>query len=394
MRREASGSAHLEAAPVKGRDLPKLKMTRRTPRAEFDPRDRAEKQIENVRRRLRAERRVRPRQAGFTGRVNNVNDDYSYTVSLSLGTPLQTVELVVDTGAQWTWVTGINCNTESCNGRQKYNPGLSSTSSDVNGAFSASYGFGSVGGTYATDNILFAGFNVKSTFGIASTLSSEFTGVALDGLLGLGDSSLSRDYARNDPSVLDALYNSKQITQRIFGIRLSRTADGKDDGEITFGGYDPSAFTGPVNWNPTVKTSNYWSIQLSSSSVNDGRSSSTSKTAIIDSGLSIMVLPVDDANTLMSQFPGYTTSTNQAGGVEYYLPCNTKGSINLTFGSVTYAITEKDFLATQYRNEAGLCYVNLNGKTMSGDWYIGDPFMRNVYTIYDVENSRIGFGRK
>jgi len=59
---------------------------------------------------------------------------------------------------------------------------------------------------------------------------------------------------------------------------------------MTLGGYNLSDTSGPVTWNPLVRT-DYWSVALSEVYMGDWKMNLTSTEAMIDTGTSYVVIP-------------------------------------------------------------------------------------------------------
>jgi len=85
--------------------------------------------------------------------------------SVSLGTPLQPVDLLLDTGSSVTWVDP-ECSTAStayqvteCESYPTYDPYNSSTAVDLGYTFDLSYGKGSASGEYLEDTFFIGGMS-------------------------------------------------------------------------------------------------------------------------------------------------------------------------------------------------------------------------------------------
>ena len=213
----------------------------------------------------------------------------------------------------------------------------------------------------------------------------------MDGIVGLGrpENLASDPTGVKAPTVMDVLISQKVITAKQFGIRISRTSDGPNDGEVSFGAPDLDAIDGSLNYIPALTNTNgFWEIPIDSLSVG-GKTGSLpqGRTALLDSGTSFMLLPPADATLLHGLIPGSAQS-----GEDYTVPCSTKLVITLGFGGKTYDINYKDYVGRDVGG--GNCASNIVARQAfnDGQWLVGDVFLKNVYTLFDYDESRIGLG--
>jgi hypothetical protein len=190
-----------------------------------------------------------------------------------MGTPSQDFRLLVDSSVSDTWVGGENCQSEGGGGCVSYTPFLiyvgsttysqgnhtflgsdsSRTFVDTGIPFALSVGAGDVSGNLVSDNIAIAGLQLsKHVFGIATMETVGFSddSVPYDGVMGLGLpvslSSVRQPVVNLTPLVqsasfqitltpIEALVAQGLIKDPVVSYKLSRLADNKNDGEITFG---------------------------------------------------------------------------------------------------------------------------------------------------------------
>jgi hypothetical protein len=86
------------------------------------------------------------------------------------------------------------------------------------------------------------------------------------------------------------------------------------------------------NYNP-VANPGYWSIALSSINVNGQAVSGTSSAAAIDTGTTLIYLPMNSYNALYTALGGSQTAS---GG--WTVPCGNTRSVGFVFGGVSYLI--------------------------------------------------------
>ena len=70
------------------------------------------------------------------------------------------------------------------------------------------------------------------------------------------------------------------------------------------------------------------------------------------------------------------------------VPCTTTISLTFTFGGTAYTVSPKDWIGPMGN---GVCTSNVFGHVVvAGAWLLGDTFLKNVYTVLDVDQNRIG----
>jgi hypothetical protein len=230
------------------------------------------------------------------------------------------------------------------------------------------------------------------TFGLANNVSKEFANFPMDGICGMGrlNDVTSNPTGVGAPTLMDALASGGFVSAKQFGIRLSRNSDGLNNGEVNFGGPDQSAYQGSLNYISTVNNTNgFWEIPLQAAGVDGKTAAIQSKvTALIDSGTSYILIPPSDAVALHANIP----DSNHTGGETFTVPCSTTQPITFMFGGKPYNISPKDWIGASVGN--GQCHSNIVGLQTFGSnqWLLGDVFLKNVYTLFDYDGSRIGFG--
>lgn len=135
-----------------------------------------------------------------------------------------------------------------------------------------------------------------------------------------------------------------------------------------------------------IESGGLWQIPVDGFSVNGKSSLLNSRSAIIDSGTSYMFLPPADAEALFQLIPGAAFSDNDVST----LPCNTSIEVALVFNNVAYSISPKDYVGPS--TAGGQCQSNIFSQAAVDNktWLLGDTFMKNVYTVFDVDKNRVG----
>lgn len=327
-----------------------------------------------------------PNSAG----IYQYGPDYSYFIKVLVGSARQPLFMLLDTGAANTWVMGSDCTSGACELHDTFDPSRSDTWKSRKNDFEIFYGTGSVKGTVGQDTFVFAGITHDASFGLANYTSDDFKHFAFDGILGLGvGKSVTGTF-------LQTLKEDKVVDSLVVSMSLNRDSDGHNDGQVTFGGIDESQFTGKLTYHsipPEQKKKGEWAITMDGASLKGKSAGIEKRLAFIDTGTSFIFAPSDDLDALFKAIPGVTTSQD---GVytEYRVPCDTTAPVTLTFSGVDYAISARDWVVPG-KGEDGKCLSNLYGFEISaGTWLVGDTFLKNVYSVFDADEMRIGFAAK
>jgi len=322
-----------------------------------------------------------PTQTNSAG-IDQDGTDFSYFAQVGLGSANTELYMLLDTGASTTWVMGPSCTSDACKSHDNFGAPDSKTFQASTESFFVAYGAGNVSGLLASDSLSIAGMKFQMTFGIANNTSDDFEYFPIDGILGLS-------LAKSDvPSFLDTLVASKAIKSNIFGISLNRASDGPNTGEINFGAVDTSKFTGSLNYIPVASNgAGDWAIPMANVGFGNNQAGVTGKLAYIDTGTSFIFAPPDQAATFYGIVPGAIIQST-GSTVTYTVPCDTTTALTFTFGTTTYSVSSKDWVSASVN---GVCTGNVYGRAIITDaWLLGDTFLKNVYAVFDVDQTRLG----
>jgi len=299
----------------------------------------------------------------------------------------------MDSGSADLWVGGENCQSEAgggCGNHKFLGTQSSSTFQDSQTPFSVTYGTGDVSGTVITDNIAVAGLKLTAhQFGATTSESTDFTddSTPFDGLMGLAQSTLSEEKVATP---VEALAAQGLIAAPITSYKISRLADNKNDGEITFGALDTTKFdSATLVTLPNVNQDGFWEGALDAVSVDGTDLGLQGRTAILDTGTTLIVAPSADAETIHQNIQG-AKSDGQGG---FTVPCQTTASVALTFGGQSFAIDPRDiaFQPVDANDPTGDCISGITSGSVGGanEWLVGDVFLKNAYFSTDVSKNTV-----
>ncbi|CAK7228900.1 hypothetical protein SEUCBS140593_007065 [Sporothrix eucalyptigena] len=320
--------------------------------------------------------------------IDQDGTDFSYFIQAEFGSAKTPLLMLLDTGAGTTWVMGTDCASTACTMHNSFGPTDSKTLQTSDETFSIAYGSGTVAGNLASDTVtITSDLSMTMSFGIANTTSDDFTHFPFDGILGL---SLSEGVTDNFWKTVKA---AKILSQNIFGVALWRDANGgSNTGEIIFGTTDSAKYTGSLSYTSVNSgAGGDWAIAMDDMGYNGGKAGVTGRLAYIDTGTTYVFGPAADVAALHAQIPGAESSD---GGVTYTVPCTSDQPLTVYFSGVAYSISSLDWLSPA-TTDGGNCTSNIYGHAVvTNAWLLGDLFIKNVYAVFDVDQSRIGFAKQ
>jgi hypothetical protein len=310
-----------------------------------------------------------------------------YYAAVTIGTPAQSFEIILDTGSSNLWIPSISCG-QSCLPLPEYNSSASSTYVANGTQFSIQYGSGAVSGIISQDSINFGGLNIQNQqFAEVSSVAGMGQGFnegGVAGILGLAFNQISVDGV---VTVFSNIVAQGLVSEPVFAFYLSAT-DGSD-GEMTLGGVDQTHYTGELSYIPVLSDS-YWVGALDGISIK-GTNYTSEPYMFVDTGTSLIGGPNADVAAIAAVV-GATLIPGGGGFDQYSIDCSTIASlppITFTVGGVEYAISGEDYVL----NQQGQCTFGLFGAaTPNNMWVLGDVFMRSVYCVFDASGTgRMGF---
>jgi hypothetical protein len=328
--------------------------------------------------------------------------DVGYQATIQFGTPPQDLAILMDSGSADLWVGAEGCDTfdqatqtaqnTGCGNHKFLGTKSSSSFVDSGKEFQVTYGTGAVVGTIVNDDISVAGLALKGhTFGVAAFETNDFSSddTPFDGLMGLAKSTLSEQQTLTPP---EALAKAGLITDAIVSYKISRLADNKNDGEITFGALDQTKFdANTLETLANVNKQGFWESDMAAVSVDGKDLGLQGRTAILDTGTTLIVAPTADAEAIHNAIDGAVTD-GQGG---FAVPCDTKASVALTFGKTEFAIDPRDLAFAPLNDGSGLCISGITAGQIGGanEWLVGDVFLKNAYFSTDVTKDTLSLAK-
>ncbi|KAF9027617.1 acid protease [Hymenopellis radicata] len=356
-------------------------------------------------------KRIQKRAGSASIQVIDQNQDASYFASVNIGTPGQTLNVILDTGSSDLWVADSSCVTCTTS-TPVFNPSDSSTSQTATGATSETtirYGSGAVAGTLSADTVSMGGFTVSEQVFLAvdQTTQNLLSG-SVSGIMGLAFEALAS--TRSKP-FWQALVDNNQLDQPEMSFWLDRfrgdntASDEEPGGTFTLGGTNSSLFTGDIEFlNMPVNTPSFWLLSLSSLTVQGNSvqlTTGTTALSAIDTGTTLIGGPSADVKNFWSQIAGSRQAIGQPG--LYSFPCATQIEVTMSFGGKSWPINTQDMSLGPERSGSNMCLggifdlsagSNIPANSGAPGWVVGATFLKNVYSVFRASSPpAIGFAQ-
>ncbi|SGZ49242.1 CIC11C00000004861 [Sungouiella intermedia] len=317
----------------------------------------------------------------------------------------QVFPLLIDTGSGISWIYNTSCTLSACLNAPKFED---SGSIYTTSSFSLTYTGQTINGslvdtlhnnlTYSfPDGLALANY----LFGLATSAPLFFNDYNVSGIIGI-PSKFDESVPTNFIAQLKA---TGSIDTRKFGLVLGGSANSNSSfgGLLLFG--DAAS-----NNSKTLATSDlaycslddnshgYWLVTVSELNVVDSddnphalSSFNSSRQAIIDTGTTGLSLPLADADALHTALFGSTLVSDNNGN--YAFLCNATGEMDFIIGGHNFTIPVDNIRGSAYQNSvlSGYCASKVQGSTSSTFWVLGASFLKSFYTIFDLDNLKIGF---
>ncbi|KAJ9124207.1 hypothetical protein QFC22_001005 [Naganishia vaughanmartiniae] len=338
----------------------------------------------------------------------DVGYDASYTGALSVGTPPQEFEVILDTGSSDLWLAGTECISTTCQGITKYQESASSSFTTTNQVFNITYGSGDADGYLAQDTVTMAGYTVNNqVLGVVSSASDNLLQQPYSGLMGLAFETLASSGAM---PFWQELVTTNQWPMPAMGFYMARYRDDysatqveEQGGWFSMGYLNQSLYTGEVNYvSINQNDRDYWRIPVQGAQIQGSTVTITSSStggyapqAAIDTGTTLIGVPQATAQNFYAKIPG-ARAISVAGLSGYFeYPCSTQIALSLQFGSVSYAVSNGDFNLGQFTSNAQYCtgaiYAQNLGSRSPIQWIVGATFLKNVYSVFRYDPTAVGF---
>eukprot|EP01112_Ceratiomyxa_fruticulosa_P014457 TRINITY_DN413_c0_g1_i1.p1 TRINITY_DN413_c0_g1~~TRINITY_DN413_c0_g1_i1.p1 ORF type:complete len:371 (+),score=68.54 TRINITY_DN413_c0_g1_i1:189-1301(+) len=317
-----------------------------------------------------------------------------FTIDSEIGTPSQSIPLLADSGSVAVLVYSTECETEGCVDRTKFSSCNSETWVDLNIPYIEKQPamtknlipyYNNMSGVYGEDVFTFSD-DAEFDFMFALLNSSSWSEPGLNGynFSGVCGLSLNDDQTRNVSYLYNA-YQAGMLQNDMYGFLAPKSGSGL--GEITLGGYNPELIDGEITWHDVLTDKNIgqlFLLNLTDIQV-DGESlmcdcSEQDCLSLIDTGAAILTVAGPNMPAL-NVLP-------DCSNIEQ-LPV-----VSIFMDDVEYTISPFDYVFKVYNmsTHSYNCQSNALGIAYSQCLVdVGGWFFSKYYTIFDRENTRVGF---
>ncbi|KAG5354304.1 Candidapepsin-3 [Yarrowia sp. C11] len=323
--------------------------------------------------------------------VSVTNKEYWYSVALSLGTPAQEFNVLLDTGSSDLWVYASNdtqdCQGDYCTFTGTFDASQSSTYKFKNDKFEIHYVSGDSYGNWGYDTLKIGGVTLTD-FQFAAAASAGggqgVLGVSLKG----SESVTGADQYDNFPLKLK---KEGFVDRAVYSLYLDDLSS--SSGKILFGGIDKAKYEDELAVLP-LTSSNAFQVAFSGISI-DGKSYGNGGNAVLDSGTSYSYIPDDTFQDIAKDLG--LSKTNPSTGL-YFIDCDSNKPVTFSFDGKDIVVPSSQMvipLATLLEDDSQTqCVFGIqSAATTSGYVLFGDTFLRAAYVVYDIDEEKIGIAQ-
>uniref|UniRef100_A0A8C3R5X8 Peptidase A1 domain-containing protein n=1 Tax=Cyanoderma ruficeps TaxID=181631 RepID=A0A8C3R5X8_9PASS len=327
-------------------------------------------------------KKYQPRQGSVVREPVTNHLDSSYFGEISIGEPPQKFLVLFDTGSSNLWVPSWDCKSPACFNHAKFKPGDSATFTPGGGSYTVSYGSGAVTFVMGCDTLKIQSITVTDQeFGLSQDEPTQpFYFADFDGILGMAYPSLA---VGGMATALKGMLEQNQLAEPIFSFYFSRQPTYEYGGELILGGVDPELFQGDITWTPVTQEL-YWQVALEEFAVGQSVSSWCSQgcQAIVDTGTFLLTVPQEYLESILETLGAQETSYGVSS-----MP-----SITFSIGGTQLPLSPSAYIL----NSNGYCTLGIEVTYLPSQdgqplWILGNVFLKEYYTVFDMANNRVGF---
>ena len=139
-----------------------------------------------------------------------------------------------------------------------------------------------------------------------------------------------------------------------------------------------------------MATQGYWQTTLQSITVG-GKSTGKNIQSIIDTGTTLIIGDRKNVAAVYKAIPGSKDASSTVGDGYYTVPCASVPTVSFTYGGKAFPISPTFFnLGPTYKGSKD-CVGGIVAADGFNFWVVGDVFLQNVYTQFDMGQNRVGF---
>ncbi|KAF8261656.1 aspartic peptidase domain-containing protein [Lactarius quietus] len=213
----------------------------------------------------------------------------------------------------------------------------------------------------------------------------------------------------NAPPFFQTLVTQGEVAKPEFAFKLAENGS-----ELYLGGTNSELYEGdftyvPVNdqvsieligdnclkfWLPAKA---FWNITLDSLFVGEKHivPPRNASSAIIDTGTTLIIGDENDVKEIYAHIPGSEPARpkDDLGEGFFTIPCDFDTVVSFVFGGKAFPVSPERFNTGNVTNSADRCVGGIiyTPNSTSSFWTMGDVFLTNVYTVFDLGENQVGF---
>ena len=134
----------------------------------------------------------------------------------------------------------------------------------------------------------------------------------------------------------------------------------------------------------------YWQTLLQSVAVNS-KTPVQNVQSIIDTGSSIIIGDKKNVAAFYAAIPGSKDASRARGSGYYTVPCSSIPTVSFKYGGQSFSIAPSLFNLGPVSTGSQDCVGGIVASNKFKYWVVGDVFLQNVYTQFDMGQNRVGF---
>lgn len=277
----------------------------------------------------------------------------------------------------------------NCHKSKKFDYEESSTFINNEEVIELQYGKGGAIGEICQDEAFLNGEKVGIQEFVLVRGDVDMDGMMADGIMGMAFEELS-DLRT---TVVRNMAKSGTIESASFSVYIGDNDYGrkkeKFPSNVIFGGHNLEKYSSDKSFTyiNLIKTG-YWSISLEKIKVDNSRITTKSQIAILDTGTSLLIGPSSEVDEIFDRI-----KENVKCKFDNLLICTCKDVNQLPV--IEFVLDGHSFYLNpeEYTLKDGNQCLVLISTAPFKFWILGDVFLRSYYTLYDMDNEKVGIAR-
>jgi len=315
-----------------------------------------------------------------------------YFGNISVGSPPQFFQVVFDTGSGNLIIPGADCSSVACKKHEQWDHSKSTTAkmitcdggSEVKDGeptdqITITFGTGEITGNCMEDNICIGSACTVGHLIVATEESAQpFSSFSFDGILGLALTDMAQDPSF---SLMDRSIKEGVLHQGLFSVFFSNSDS--EVSEITFGAIKTEHMASDdLFWVPVTGNSGYWEVRIDDIALNaEPQSLCQDCKVAVDTGTSALAGPSEVIQKLSKTLDVKSDCSNYDS-----LP-----QIGFVMKGKVLTLDKADYVA-KTDTSCSVILMSLDVPPPNGPLFIfGVPFFQKYFTVFDRDNSRVGF---